>query len=344
MSTGNPARERAELPGISSRAYEHPADRTALTALRSVRGFDEMLKWLSGLLRERSHRLMYLASTVRVDERQFPDVHALVVDGGRILDLAALPETFVVLDPMPRAMTLGMDQPFLVLTSGLVEMLDSEELRFVIGHELGHVLSGHAVYRSMLDTLLGLSRRIFFLPMGYLGLRALVTALEEWYRKSELSCDRAGLLAGQDPAAALRAQMKTAGGSRLAEMDVTEFLEQAREYDAQGDLRNGVLKLLSLQGQTHPFAVLRAAELRRWVDAGDYQRILGGDYPRRGAEDEPPIADEAREAARSYKETMEDSADALMRLVRAVSDEAVSVGQRVADRFRDRDEGDEPPA
>jgi hypothetical protein len=186
----------------------------------------------------------------------------------------------------------------------------------------------------MLDQLLGLSRRIFFLPMGYLGLRALVTALEEWYRKSELSCDRAGLLAGQDPAAALRAHMKTAGGSRLAEMDVTEFLEQAREYDAQGDLRNGVLKLLSLQGQTHPFAVLRAAELRRWMDAGDYQRILGGDYPRRGAEDEPPIADEARDAARSYKETMEDSADALMRLVRTVSEEAVSVGQRVADRIR----------
>ena len=76
---------------------------------------------------------------------------------------------------------------------------------------------------------------------------------------------------------------------------------------------------------------------RRWIDAGDYQRILGGDYPRRGAEDEPPIADEAREAARSYKETMEDSADALMRLVRAVGEEAASVGQRVADRIR-RDE------
>src|SRR5207248_5365738 len=110
---------------------------------------------------------------------------------------------------------------------------------------LGHVLSGHAMYRSMLDHLLALSRRMFFVPVGYLGLRALITALEEWYRKSELSCDRAGLLAGQDPASALRAQMKIAGGARLGEMDVTAFLEQAREYDAQGDLRDGVLKLLS---------------------------------------------------------------------------------------------------
>jgi Zn-dependent protease with chaperone function len=305
-----------------------------LTALRKARGFDQMLRWLSGLFAGRSPRLLALASTVRVTERQFPDIHRLVQDGARILDLPGAPETFVSCDPQPNARAVGLDTPFLILTSGLVDLLDEEELRFVIGHELGHVLSGHAVYRSMLDQLLALSRRIYFLPVGYLGLRALVTALEEWYRKSELSCDRAGLLAGQDPAAALRAQMKMAGGSRLADMDVTEFLEQAREYDAQGDLRDGVLKLLALQGQTHPFAALRAAELRRWTEAGDYQRILGGDYPRRGAEDEPPIADEAREAARSYKDTMEDSADALMRLVRAVGEEAATVGQRVADRIR----------
>jgi Zn-dependent protease with chaperone function len=257
-----PDRARIRLTDISPRAYEHPADRAALTALRKVRGFDQMLRWLSGLFAGRSPRLLALASTVRVDARQFPAVHRLVQDSASILDLADAPEVFVSNDPQPNARTVGIDQPFLVLTSGLVDLLDEEELRFVIGHELGHILSGHAVYRSMLDHLLALSRRAFFLPVGYLGLRALVTALEEWYRKSELSCDRAGVLAGQDPAAAMRAQMKMAGGSRLAEMDITAFLEQAREYDAQGDLRNGVLKLLSLQGQLHPFAVLRAAELR----------------------------------------------------------------------------------
>jgi Zn-dependent protease with chaperone function len=337
VTAETPDRARTVLTGLSPRAYEHPADRAALTALRKVRGFDQMLRWLSSLFAGRSPRLLALASTVRVSERQFPDVHRLAQDGARILDLPDAPEVFVSGDPRPQASTVGIDTPFLVLTSGLIDLLHEEELRFVIGHELGHVLSGHSVYRSMLDQLLGLSRRIFFLPMGYLGLRALVTALEEWYRKSELSCDRAGLLAGQDPAAALRAQMKMAGGSRLGSMDVTEFLEQAREYDAQGDLRDGVLKLLSLQGQTHPFAVLRAAELRRWVDAGDYARILGGDYPRRGAEDEAPVGDDAREAARSYKDTMDDSADALLKLIRSVGEEAAAVGQKVADRIRDRD-------
>jgi len=329
-----PDRARVRLTEISPRAYEHPADRAALTALRKVRGFDQMLRWLSGLFAGRSPRLLALASTVRVDGRQFPTVHRLVQDGASILDIADVPEVFVTNDPLTNARTIGIDQPFIMLTSGLVDLLDEEELRFVIGHELGHILSGHAVYRSMLDHLLALSRRAFFLPVGYLGLRALVSALEEWYRKSELSCDRAGVLAGQDPSAAMRAQMKMAGGSRLAEMDITAFLEQAREYDAQGDLRNGVLKLLSLQGQLHPFAVLRAAELRKWVEEGTYRSILEGDYPRRGTEDEASVSDEAREAAQSYKDTIDESADALVRLVRAIGEEAVTVGQRVADRMR----------
>jgi Zn-dependent protease with chaperone function len=332
--TTTPDRARVRLPEISPRAYEHPADRAALSALRKVRGFDQMLRWLSGLFAGRTPRLLALASTVRVGERQFPTVHRLVQDTASVLDLAEAPETFIVSDPSPNARTVGIDKPFLLLNSGLIDLMDEEELRFVIGHEIGHILSGHAVYRSMLDSLLTLSRRVFFIPVGYLGLRALLTALEEWHRKSELSCDRAGLLAGQDPSAALRAHMKMAGGSRLDEMDVTTFLEQAREYDAQGDLRNGVLKLLALQGQLHPFAVLRAAELRRWVDAGDYQRILGGDYPRRGSEGDASMSDEAREAARSYKQTMDESADGLMRVLRSVGEEAMSVGQRIGDRIR----------
>lgn len=344
MTSSTPDRARIRLPDLSPRAYEHPADRAALSALRKARGFDQVLTWLAGLFAGRSPRLLALASTVRIEARQFPDLLRLIEDGAQVLDLPDVPEAFVDCNPVPSAMTVGIDKPFLVISSGLVELLDEEEMRFVIGHELGHILSGHAVYRSMLNQLLALSRRVFFLPVGYLGLRALITALEEWYRKSELSCDRAGLLAAQDPDAALRALMKVAGGARLAEMDVTAFLEQAREYDAQGDLRNGVLKLLSLQGQLHPFAVLRAAELQRWIDAGSYQQILGGDYPRRGEEADASVGDDAREAAKSYKQTMDESGDALMALLRNIGGEAVSAGQRVAERiWPSRPDDDGPP-
>src|SRR5262249_50543582 len=82
-----------------------------------------------------------------------------------------------------------------------VDLLDEEELRFTIGHELGHALSGHAVYRTMLYHLTRLATRLAWFAIGYIGLRVIIAGLEEWYRKSELSCDRAGVLAGQGASA-----------------------------------------------------------------------------------------------------------------------------------------------
>ena len=119
-----------------------------------------------------------------------------------------MPELFVTQNPLVNAMALGSDRPFIVITTGMVDLYDAEELRFAVGHEIGHVLSGHAVYRTMLFHLINLARRIAWIPFAYAGLRPIVWALEEWYRKSELSCDRAGLLAGQDVDAARRALMK----------------------------------------------------------------------------------------------------------------------------------------
>lgn len=78
--------QRTTFPGISSRAWEHPADRTALTALRRLKGFDQVLKVLSGMLRERQHRLLYLASSARVGPRQFADLDELLDDCARVLD------------------------------------------------------------------------------------------------------------------------------------------------------------------------------------------------------------------------------------------------------------------
>src|ERR1700712_4517327 len=97
---------RTVLPGISSRAFEHPADRAALTALRSVPGFDQLIRLASGLLRERQYRLAYLASSVRVGPRQFPDLDALLGEVVGVLDAPTRPELYVVNDPVPNAVTL----------------------------------------------------------------------------------------------------------------------------------------------------------------------------------------------------------------------------------------------
>lgn len=338
---------RVPLPGISSRAYEHPADRSALVALRAVPGFDTVLKALAGLIRERSHRLMYLASAVRVSDRQFADVHAIYAELVEILDLPDRPELFVERSANATAAALGMDKPFIVVSTGMLELLEPDELRFVLAHELGHVLSGHALYRSMLYHVLRLSARATWLSVGYLGLRAVIAALEEWGRKSELSADRAGLLGCQDPEAGLRALMKMAGGAHLYEMDTAAFLEQAAEYDAAGDLRDGVLKLLNLEGQSHPFAVLRAAELQRWVDDGAFSAVLDGIYPRRVDDPQASFTDEVKATAQSYKRSMDESSDPLLKLVKSVGVEAFDLGNRLyakVNSARPTATRDDPPA
>jgi Zn-dependent protease with chaperone function len=333
-----PDRSRVRLPDISSRAYEHPADRSALVALRKLTGFDVILRNIAGLFSDRSLRLMFLASSVRASEQQFPHLYQMLLDGAYVLDLPKVPELFIMQDPTVNAMALGTDKPFIVITTGLIDLMDEEETRFVIGHELGHVLSGHSVYRTMLYHLVALAARLALVPIAWIGLKAVIWGLEEWYRKSELSCDRAGLLAGQDVSAARRALMKMAGGPQLAELSADAFLEQAREYDAVPDVRESLIKLLQMQGTTHPFAVVRFAELDRWASEGEYTDILAGNYPRRDQDRDTSVGDEFKSAAKSYQDSWSRSADPLIGAVRGVAGSAVGAGERLMNRFNRRDD------
>src|SRR2546430_440690 len=102
-----PVRRRVVLTGISSRAWEHPADRGALTALRELRGFDEVLKAISGLWNERAWRLEYLGRAIRVDHRQHPRVHRLFAEAAATLDVAELPELYIEFSPTLNASCVG---------------------------------------------------------------------------------------------------------------------------------------------------------------------------------------------------------------------------------------------
>jgi Zn-dependent protease with chaperone function len=321
---------RTIFPDISSRAWEHPADRVALTALRRLKGFDQVLKVLAAMLRERQHRLLYLASSARVGPRQFADLDALLDECVHVLDAPNKPELFVVQSPTANAYCIGMDTPFIVVSSGMYDLMTHDEMRFVIGHELGHALSGHAVYRTMLMHLLRLADSFGFLPLGGWALRAIVAALLEWQRKSELSGDRAGLLCAQDFDTAIRVELKLAGGHRIDKLDSQAFLAQAREYERTGDMRDGLLKLLNLEMETHPFSVLRAAALTQWVDAGGYGAVLAGDYPTRTDDGRAGFNDDLSAAARHYKDGFDQSQDPLIRGIRdGLSSVVGSVGRQI---------------
>ncbi len=330
---GLPSRGRKRFPGISSRAYEHPADRSALVTLRKLTGFDAVFKALSSLLPERSMRLMFLSDSVRVSELQFPHLNAMVRDACYILDLEKVPPMYVTQDPQPNAMCIGLDEPVVVVTTGLVELLDEEEMRAVVGHEVGHALSGHSVYRTVLLFLTNFAVKVAWIPLGTVAITAIVTALREWFRKSELSADRAGLLVGQDVRASMRGLMKLAGGNHLHEMNVDEFLKQADEYEAGGDLRDSVLKILNVLPRSHPFTTVRAAELKRWSEGRDFQRIMDGHYPRREDDKDASVREAIRDSAGHYSEQVKTSKDPLMGLIRDISSGAGDIGGKLRDRF-----------
>jgi Zn-dependent protease with chaperone function len=317
-----PARRRVVLTGISSRAWEHPADKGALTALRELKGFDEVLKALSGLWSERAFRLEFMGNAIRLDHRQYPRVHRIFAESAATLDLRDLPEIYVQYNRELGGMCVGMAKPFIVINSGTLELVDDEELRHLLGHEIGHLMSGHAVYRTMLLWLTRWALSLAWVPLGVLALRAIILALSEWWRKAELSADRAGLLAGQDPAAALRLSMKLAGGGDLSEVDTTAFLEQAAEYERAGDLRDSLLKIRNVMWRTHPLPVARAAALRQWVDSGGYGRVLAGDYPRRDDDRTASVSADVKEAAESYRATFASSQDPLFSVIRRFGDGA----------------------
>jgi Zn-dependent protease with chaperone function len=333
-----PARRRVVLSGISSRAWEHPADRGALTALRELKGFDEVLKAVAGLWNERAWRLQFLGGAIRVDHRQYPRLHRLYAEAATSLDVAELPDLFVQNDRRINAMAVGMKQPFIVVNTGMLELADDEELRCLLGHELGHVLSGHTVYRTMIIILTSFALRLAWFPIGSTVLYGIIAALYEWWRKAELSADRAGLLACQNPAASLRLSMKLAGGGDLSEVDTTAFLEQAAEFERSGDLRDSVLKLLLVAFRSHPMPVARAAEIRNWVDSGAYQRILAGDYLRGADDASASMTEDVKQAAESYRESFARSEDPLFKLLRRIGGGAGDLGGWVgsgAGRVRD---------
>lgn len=308
------------LTEIDPSSWEHPADKAALAALRRVPGFDAVLKALFGVFGEKPIRLAFQANAVKVGPKQFPAIHEQYLEVLKTLD-APHYDLFISQTPLVNAGAYGMKKPFIVLNSGAVRLLSRDEMTFLLGHEVGHIMSGHVLYRTMTVLLLQLATMGF--PIVGLAARAVLIGLLEWMRKAELSSDRAGLLVGQDPEVALSTLMKLAGGGYNNETNLNEFMIQADEYRQGGDVADAVFKILNILGSTHPFHVLRAAELRDWIEAGGYDRVLRGEYKRRG-EPNTPYMEDLRAAADAYKE---DAAD----LKSQVGDAA----KRMRDAFRD---------
>jgi Zn-dependent protease with chaperone function len=273
----------------------------------AIPGFDLALRKIFGMFGERAIRLAFKANAVRVSEKQYAWIHERTLRVCETMDLAKVPEVYVSQTPVVNAGAVGMSDPFIVLNSSMLEVLTHDEVEAVLAHEVGHILSGHVLYRTLL--LLVMRLALFRYPIAGLALLPILWALLEWYRKSELSCDRAALLGVQNRDIVMSSLMKLAGGTRGEKLDLEEFVAQSEEYRGGGDLLDSVYKVLNAIAATHPFAVVRVAELQDWIDTGAYDGIMGGEYERRSDEDTRPYREDLAEALKGYTDAAHEFID-----------------------------------
>jgi Zn-dependent protease with chaperone function len=288
------------LEQISPRAIQHPADRAATAALQQVPYLDAVIRKLIELGYERAYRQAFLGAGVRLGDHQLPHIWALEREVFNVLDLPEVPDLYLTQYPMANAMVIGAARPIIVVNSETVRLLNEEGLRAVLAHEAAHVLSDHTLYGTALQILVSLGRSARLPLLAGLPLRAITAALMEWFRAAELTCDRGAAVVTRDPLAVCRVLMTLAAGEAAEQLDLDAFMAQGLEYTEGGRGLERLSRLLLDLNLTHPMPVRRAHELLKWVREGEYDRIIAGEYVRRG--EEPAPRDEAAAAGQHYAE------------------------------------------
>ncbi|MDQ6842454.1 MAG: M48 family metallopeptidase [Actinomycetota bacterium] len=322
-------------PNISAKAYEHPADRAATAALKAVPMLDTVVRKLIEWRFEKALRQFFLGNSVKVGERQLPDLWASHLGVCRILDMPEVYDLYVTSGVLGGAQAVGSGKPMVVIDSMLLSRLGPGEQRVILAHELGHILSDHVLYMTALNILLSAGSTMpLFLGLPFRAVRAV---LLEWYRAAELSCDRASTLAVRDPRIVCRTLMVTAGGMPADKLDLDAFLAQALEYQTWDDPTDRVRRFFNELGRTHSYAVTRVSEVMKWVQSGDYDRIARGDY--RTRDEQADVREEAGDAMEFY-------AERFRAIFREAGENIVSMGsqvggmaEQVADWIRSRGSG-----
>lgn len=262
------------LTGLEHSQYEHPFDKAALEKLESIPLMKKFFTWITTNTVERIYTVQYTGSNLKVTKDNYPQIYQYLVDACKILDFKDIPDMYIEWDYAINATTVGAEHPIIILNSGLIDLCNDDEIMFAIGHEVGHIKSNHMLYHMMAQVV---NFFIDAIPGGTIVAGGLQFALYYWYRMSEFTADRAGLMCCQNPDAMMSAFIKMAG-LPLNEFDnirTETFIQQARDFkmlDYEG--MNKVVKFLSIADETHPWTVMRASELLKWIDSGEYNKFV----------------------------------------------------------------------
>ena len=260
---------------IAPRAWEHPADRAALEALRAVPGFDRVVAGTLGRLNEWTMRKRMLGDATEVTPDSHPRIWQMYQDVLWALDAPVSWPLYA--KPMGglNAAAVGMDEPFIVLCSEAETQLSEDDVKVVLAHEVAHVLSGHILYKSMLRAAIAVGWASVVVPASLFVAGGVYLALTEWDRKSELSADRASALVmgGSGPVVAT---LRKVADDHASAWSRPTPLPPAMDAAVKKAIQ-GVGRAVS----RHPPAEARIAALREWVGSDAWAAIERGEYPRR---------------------------------------------------------------
>ncbi|MBV5259543.1 M48 family metallopeptidase [Synechococcus moorigangaii CMS01] len=279
-------------PGISSEAFRHPLDRQAEEALRNLPGFKLLASRFVEYIYERPQQVFLMGNNIKAGPRQYSTLYGIFRECAHDLDVSPEPTLYVNQNPLVNSYALGHDNPYIVVNTGLLDLLDEAELRTVMAHELGHIKCDHTILIQMAMWAMGAASFLgeITLGLGNVITTGLLYAFYEWRRKAELSADRAALLVMDDLNPILHTMMKLAGGSAKYghEMSLTEFTQQSQAYEAlDQDQLNQIYKFLIYNGGngtflSHPFPVERLSFITTWEASAEYQQIKQGHYAQAG--------------------------------------------------------------
>lgn len=187
-----------------------------------------------------------LGGGLRIHAGQLAHVHAIVDECARMLRMPA-PHVFVRDDPFVPVVAIGIGDPYaIVISAQYVEHYREDELRFLIGRELGHIASGHTRFTSLMSSN-GRENGIIAMAFG------------AWLRKIDYTADRVGLLCCGSLDAALRAIAVSTFHSLGRKIDLGAFAEQLKELNAEPSLR------MAEWTASTPYATNRIAALHRFA-------------------------------------------------------------------------------
>ena len=264
---------RPHIGAIDPAQIQHPKDVEAIETIKRLGGLDDLVRKLSEHVSERVFRLSLTANAIAINERQLPDLYRIYRGCVERSGISKVPDLYLQQGGL-NAMTGGIEEPFIILNSGMVGVCNQHELEFVIGHELGHLRFEHITYNAIVQILQLPTRMIPVI--GSLLTSSITLALRSWQRNAELSCDRFGLMIAQDLPASLRLLMRLSGAPSmyLNQCDPDVFLSQYQTLKEAWEDQTSRFFLEALSAnRTHPWTVIRAGELNAWHNSDDYQRL-----------------------------------------------------------------------